>query len=305
MSKSIFPKITVCPPKGTSTSLNYDLVKAENQTLKKTSRNQMTELAKTLFQDGLFLELVANESSFKEDEKYRNWYEGKSLVSLSYDGVLTDFDYDVDEYIYKYIHYYDMHTYAISGKVSTPWFGDKYDGEKFVLHLSYWYYIHLPTLSHNMTLVVVMKVDSMETSLGNENVNLFPPGFKQRTDINQKFGPSYNKTFRFNVTEQFREHNSTLRINFYRYISQYNLQEWENRRMTGMSVEWYIEDNNGDTEEVEEKNSYAHDNEMFIKTVNMLYYSEKIIKVSEEEIWRNIKIVRVELVNSFYSHDWM
>ena len=74
ISNSIFPKITVCPPKGTSTSLNYDLVKAENQTLKKTSRNQMTELAKTLFQDGLFLELAANESSFKEDEKYRNWY---------------------------------------------------------------------------------------------------------------------------------------------------------------------------------------------------------------------------------------
>ena len=50
--------------------------------------------------------------------------------------------------------------------------------------------------------------------------------------------------------------------------------------MTGMSVEWYIEDNNGDTVEVEEKNGYAHDTEMFIKTVNKLYYSEKIIKVS-------------------------
>ena len=74
MSKSIFPKITVCPPKGTSTSLNYDLVKAENQTLTKTTRNKMTELTKILFQDGLFFQVAANETSFKEDQKYRNWY---------------------------------------------------------------------------------------------------------------------------------------------------------------------------------------------------------------------------------------
>ena len=35
MSNSIFPKITVCPPKGTSTSLNFDLVRAENKNWQK------------------------------------------------------------------------------------------------------------------------------------------------------------------------------------------------------------------------------------------------------------------------------
>ena len=74
ISNSIFPKITVCPPKGKSTSLNYDLVKAENQTLTKTTRNKMTELTKILFQDGLFFQVAANATSFKEDQKYRNWY---------------------------------------------------------------------------------------------------------------------------------------------------------------------------------------------------------------------------------------
>ena len=43
----------------------------------------MTELTKTLFQDGLFVEVAGNESSFKEDKKYRNWYEGKSLLTVA------------------------------------------------------------------------------------------------------------------------------------------------------------------------------------------------------------------------------
>ena len=81
----------------------------------------------------------------------------------AYDVVQQDFDYEIGDFFYTDIHKYNMHTYAVSGKVSTPWFGEKYDGEKFVLHLSYWYHIHLPTLSSNMTLVVRINVDTMES----------------------------------------------------------------------------------------------------------------------------------------------
>ena len=111
--------------------------------------------------------------------------------------------------------------------------------------------------------------------------------------------------FRINVTEQFPGHNSTMRLLFYRSISQSNLVEWETKRMTGMSVDWYLEDANGDPVEVEEMNNYIYDNEMFIKTVNMLYYSEEIMQISEDDNWRIIKNDRVEFINSGQSYSNM
>ena len=35
ISNVTFPRVTVCPPKGTNTALNYDLWKSENRTLSK------------------------------------------------------------------------------------------------------------------------------------------------------------------------------------------------------------------------------------------------------------------------------
>ena len=97
-------------------------------------------------------------------------------------------------------------------------------------------------------------VKQYDPCLGKESVYLNLPGLKRRTKITQ------NKTFRINVTEQFPEHNSTVRIHLYRSLSQSNLVEWESKRMTGMSVEWDLEDDTSDTEEVEEKKACENEN---------------------------------------------
>ena len=44
--KDLFPKVTVCPPKGTSTSLNYDLTKVENLTLDKNEIDKISNCIK-------------------------------------------------------------------------------------------------------------------------------------------------------------------------------------------------------------------------------------------------------------------
>ena len=44
-----FPKITVCPPKGFNTALNYDLMRADNSSLTTQDRNQLKEAAREIF----------------------------------------------------------------------------------------------------------------------------------------------------------------------------------------------------------------------------------------------------------------
>ena len=43
--KAEFPRVTVCPPKGTNTALNLDLTKADNSTLNETKRVKLVNLS--------------------------------------------------------------------------------------------------------------------------------------------------------------------------------------------------------------------------------------------------------------------
>ena len=105
------------------------------------------------FEDGMFNDVVSEDNSFKENEKSRKWYEGHSGVTLSYDGKLG--------------RTYEMETTATSGHLSTPWFGEHFSAEKFKMGVSYNYNINFPTnlaaIAPNISLVVVMMVDTKET----------------------------------------------------------------------------------------------------------------------------------------------
>ena len=54
ISKVSFPRVTVCPPLGTNTALNYNLGKADNSTLDKDVRNKLGRLAGELLQEEEF-----------------------------------------------------------------------------------------------------------------------------------------------------------------------------------------------------------------------------------------------------------
>ena len=46
-----FPTVTVCPPEGANTALNYDLMKAEEESLSQEDRGEIKQFAKSLFED--------------------------------------------------------------------------------------------------------------------------------------------------------------------------------------------------------------------------------------------------------------
>ena len=69
ISECFFPKLTVCPPKGTSTPLNYGLVKSDHVSLNIDARNELIELAEDFCIEGLFYDKYSIENHYKENEK--------------------------------------------------------------------------------------------------------------------------------------------------------------------------------------------------------------------------------------------
>ena len=120
-----FPKVTVCPPKSTFTDLNYDLVKIQNRTLDKNTREGLAKYAVELVQEELYNMIMKNLSILQDDEKYYNWYHGYSLIGLPYIKAQ------------KYELFYTMRTYATSGTFYTNYFGDKFDAYKVNSDVSY------------------------------------------------------------------------------------------------------------------------------------------------------------------------
>ena len=112
ISKVKLPNVTVCPPKGTYTNLNYDYQtlnrrKAINETAKDELFNHTIEM----IQNKVYKEIIKNMSKVIEEKGYYNWYHGYTLLSLPfYDKIDNKLTYHVS-------------TAASSGLVSTSDFG--------------------------------------------------------------------------------------------------------------------------------------------------------------------------------------
>ena len=64
ISKVKFPLVNVCPPEDTFTTMNYDLVMADNATLDKDVRDDLVRLSTEWVQDQEFMEMVEKTKKF-------------------------------------------------------------------------------------------------------------------------------------------------------------------------------------------------------------------------------------------------
>ena len=106
ISEMRFPKVTVCPPKDTYTDLNYNVMVSDNLT-KSVDSYDLYLYAKNVVKDHTFLDKF---NKIQELNGFYNWYHGYSYRWFS-----------------KYARetWYRLVTYATSGSISTPYFGEK------------------------------------------------------------------------------------------------------------------------------------------------------------------------------------
>ena len=151
----------MCPPKGSHTGLNYDIIRAKNITLDNKDRQEMINYAveHILYKEA---ELYKDfHETFIEKDRPKNWLDGVSYITL------------------PTLQNYTFLTTALSGSVSTPSFRKPFDQEEFLPQVD-WKYIFLlqPTFKtdHSRTgtfFVIEITFDSES----NENLESIDIGF--------------------------------------------------------------------------------------------------------------------------------
>ena len=290
ISEVDFPKIMVCPPKDSNTALNFDLMKAENATIEQDVRNKFVEDAKKLLQDDIFENTLVKNNAYEEKDKYRNWYEGVSLVELPTEGTGGKLGISVS---------YNMKTTSSSGLVSTPWFGRAYSEENYRMETDFQHTIYLhaniSSMAQNSSVVLEMKLITKKTVGGTEYVYITLPGGLGYEIL--KYTGNITKNWRLNVTDQFTGFKNRISFHFLRAMDQTSLDIWKDKVMSGFSLTWYLMNENGEKISVKSEPDYISDNILFIRWMNNVYNTLVVQNTSEENLWANIRRARIQMID--------
>ena len=224
ISEITFPRITVCPPKGSHTALNYDLQKSE---LNESLRNDLRDLALEMVEDREGWEIMVDNKAFVEDNKYFNWYNGISSVAFQYEAIdfaeslllnIATGRNNADKNFWVFISGFSSSTLASSGSFHTPWLIQPFDELLFVKNVDYKFAINIPENLENTFLVIDLMVDTKETEGGRDEIVLRRPnGWKKlikltgRKHLKERIAVSglKPKPVFMNTTQCFSEMNIT------------------------------------------------------------------------------------------------
>ena len=159
ISEITFPKVTVCPPKNTSTDLNYDLMMLENKTFTNETRKEFLDIAKLVFLETYFEIFLSNFTALEEENKFYNWFHGYSEVSFQSSGA-------------RGLQYF-ISTSATTGSLRTQYFGDKFDPhKKIVRKLFYALRIYPPAYAvNNPEYTLNIKIDKLLLNVTGDSVD--------------------------------------------------------------------------------------------------------------------------------------
>ena len=105
-----FPNVTVCPPKGSNTALNYDLMKADNDLVTEQERGKLLQDAYSAFVEAPFQEHFDRLLSQVNPENLENLFRG-------YQSIPKMTDENVTETLFC----------SLNGTFHTPWFGGDFE----------------------------------------------------------------------------------------------------------------------------------------------------------------------------------
>ena len=109
-----FPNVTVCPPKGSNTALNYDLMKADNHMLTEEEKNKLSQDAYSVFVDAPFQDYFDRLLSQVNPENTENLFRGYQSIPKVTDGNVTETRF-----------------FSLKGTFHTPWFGGDFEESFF------------------------------------------------------------------------------------------------------------------------------------------------------------------------------
>ena len=169
ISKLKFPSVTVCPPKGYYTNLNYDLAKLalaeEDKKLDENDSLELRELAQELILGNEINKVVEADHKLMMKKRYESWYNNLTKLVLPYDSIDNGMKYEVV-------------TSETVGEIKSPDYGLDFDEKTFMskLYIDIVFYSPINIININdLTFVLEGEVDTFETvSNTMETMDFFP-----------------------------------------------------------------------------------------------------------------------------------
>ena len=157
-----FPTVTVCPPKGSHTALNYDLIKADNNSLTDEDRKSLTNDVLEIFAKPGHHRYIEYMLATANPENLKQMYYGlQSVPEIHQEPGLK----------------IEMLAWENRGFVQTPYFQEDYTEDYLSQNQNHHYILRLPFLkrrlwemSNNASLVIQLEVDTREGAVENEYV---------------------------------------------------------------------------------------------------------------------------------------
>ena len=142
-----FPNVTVCPPRNSFTSLIPDLVRSRNINFDQEKRLELSNSVPDAVFDANYKAKYQEFLEFSQSEgEYLNWYTGLSNITLPYQDGFDKF--------------YNLETASLTGSVSTPYFRNTFDENKFELKIDWRFTILVPSnLTEGSNLVIDIQYD--------------------------------------------------------------------------------------------------------------------------------------------------
>jgi len=229
ITKISYPKVTVCPPKNTYTDLNYDLMMTKNMTIDDTTREHLENVAVELLYDHIFDTIMRNLSMLDERMRYYNWYNGLTKLEFPYD--------------FGGVNFY-IHSYALSGSISTKYFRDKFNADKVVKQCNYNIAVMPPTnikSNNNITLQIqIDKIPLRDLSTGQDDLRL--------TGIATNINETVKKVSR-NYTPPASGESSEKYLVLGRDVSEEDVINQKVNMMPGFNLTWHYHGMSKDTKQ--------------------------------------------------------
>ena len=247
---------------------------AENATLKKEARDDMIKLATDLIEEYGGIETYEELKSLKEETPLKNWYLGYTRLKLPF--------------TYNGVRKYMVTTTQTTGFFSTPFFGKHFEEDTVLQKTLTIFRINLhsniTTLDGNLTMVIQAQVDTKETIGGYDHVTIHMPGESLKR---LQFTGYLNETWRYPLGKVYS-------ITFRHDIDIESYKKWSDKRMTGFSLAWHIENSTGHIVDIKPWKKYEQKerNIEFIRMVNILHQAVTEKNINVEDIWKDLKIFR-------------
>ena len=285
ISKIKFPKVIVCPPKNTRTNLNYDLILSENLTLDNEGKKDFAKFINESLLDIIYNSIYEELRTYGDIENYRDWYDGITQLELPLDETSTYLQTTTTKKI-------TLTTYATSGTFVTPKFGEKFDPNEFSLLAKFKLVIKVPSsvfqsrfdentdTENPVELILEIFYDAIEKhdQRNYETVEILSDSYETLQSSNER------------IVRKIALNKRSIYVEFTRSLTQEEVDNWNTRRMTGMTVSWRYSSSSVEPERYFLKKDFWNSANSYFRKIASLVHNQH---QSKEQLWRAARLAKM------------